>query len=94
MDTIKVFAYDSPEYDKLYRMSVILTMVSKKNTLYLADNTYFDYGQNWKWTTLIAHRHDGGSYQISPLFQEMIIRSDDLLTTAHDIVNHEYWKEL
>lgn len=32
----------------------LLTRFNKKELYYYVNETYFDYGQNWKWTTIIA----------------------------------------
>ena len=52
MNTIKVFEKGSKEYKKLELAAAMLELLSDNDTKYVVDETYFDFGQNWKWTTI------------------------------------------
>lgn len=45
----------------------MLEAVSEKGIRYEVKDCYLDYGQNWIWTTIIAHESDDRRYQaLSP----------------------------
>ena len=86
MDTIRIYRKDENAYKMLEKACMILTATSATNTTYMVEETYFDFGQDWKWTTIIAHRPDGTSYQaLCPRDHEKIIFSTDLLKTITEI---------
>ena len=92
MDTIKVYAQDTDERKALVTAATILTAISPKGIRYTVDETYFDYGQRWMWTTLIARRPDGVEYQaLCPRDHEKIILSEDILTTIAEIRSGKWW---
>ena len=79
---IDEFSRYSEEYEKLDRVSTFLTAMSPNKYYYYVGNTYFDFGQDWKWTTILAKTPRGDSYQaLSPRQQEDILlaRSDEEL---------------
>lgn len=59
---ITKYAKGSKEYKALEAAAALLTATANR-TVYKVDETYFDYGQGWKWTTVIAYRDDGGTWQ-------------------------------
>ena len=76
--SIKIFPRDSEEYEKLDRVATFLTAMSPNKYYYYVGKTYFDYGQDWKWTTILAQKNDNGSYgdsyqALNPREQEEII---------------------
>ena len=74
MSFIKRYASDTPEYDKLRRAAHILTGLSPNGYKYTVGETYFDFGQDWKWTTILCDGGSFGGYQaLSPANQEEII---------------------
>ena len=74
---IKVFGADAPERDKLNRLAYILTGISPRGYHYRVGETYFDFGQDWKWTTILCDGGSFGGYQaLNPAEQEKIILSD------------------
>ena len=96
MNTITTFEKGSYPYEMLEKACAILTATSKNGTIYMVEDTYFDYGQNWMWTTIIAHNPNSmfGSYQaINPRNQEEIIESDDLLATIAEIKKDKYFND-
>lgn len=74
---ISVFSRDSEEYEKLEKVADYLTNYSPNNIYYRVEKTYFDFGQDWMWTTIIAYDKKGNSWQaIYPKVQEDILLSD------------------
>ena len=52
--TVKI---GSDEERKLTAVAKMLKAVSPNNYDYEVENVYFDYGQNWMWTTIICHNY-------------------------------------
>ena len=94
MNTIKTYAPHSDEYKRLTTAATVLTAVSPKGITYTVEDTYFDYGQDWSWTTLIAHRSDGEHYQaLCPRDHEQILTTDDMLMTLSVIRSDKWWSD-
>lgn len=79
---IKVFEPGSPEYVRLEAAADIMSAMSPNGWRYYVDVTWFDFGQGWKWTTILCDgAHD--SYQaLYPADQERILEADDLEAAA------------
>ena len=89
---IRTFTHDTPEYKRLERAAKILTAASPRKFTYKVEETYFDFGQNWLWTTIICYRPDGESYQaLYPADQEAILTSDNLIAALAQISQGKYW---
>lgn len=56
MSCIRVFEKDSPEYKNLEKLGAKLHEMSAHGTEYKVENVYFDLGQDWVWTTLVAYK--------------------------------------
>ena len=70
--TIAIFKPGSDEFEKLSVAAELLTLFS--NNDYLVDETYFDYGQGWKWTTILKKDPEWGRVQVlTPRDQENIL---------------------
>ena len=96
MDAIMVFNKGSYAYEMLEKAAMIMTASSKSGTVYKVEETYFDYGQKWMWTTIIAHNPNsqwGGYQALNPRQQAEIIESDDLLRTVSEIKQDKYWSD-
>ena len=90
---IKVFGADAPERDKLNRVAHILTGLSPRGYHYRVGETYFDFGQDWKWTTILCDGGSFGGYQaLNPREQEDIILADvaELPRIAQEILSDKY----
>lgn len=91
---IDEFSRYSDEYEKLDRVSTFLTAMSPNKYYYYVGNTYFDFGQDWKWTTILAKTPRGDSYQaLNPRQQEDILlaKSDEELEKiAKQILKNSY----
>ncbi len=49
--------YESEETKRLIVAAQLMTTYSKDGTLYSVGETYFDFGQGWKWTTILAENN-------------------------------------
>lgn len=54
-----VILYGTKEYKKLEAVAKMLEALSPNNVEYEVDDTYFDFGQGWKWTTILAYDSKG-----------------------------------
>lgn len=71
------FPAGSDEYKRLSAAAAMLTVKSPKKSRYYVGETYFDYGQDWKWTTVLCDGSEWGSYQaLNPREQEEILLCD------------------
>ena len=88
---IKVFSPSSDEYQKLVLAAQILSNFTGKS--YFVKETYFDYGQDWKWTTILRHDSDGNVQVLSPRDQENILtafNATDLGKACDRVLNKTY----
>ena len=93
MDYIKVFPLGSLERKKLETAAQMLTTFSTSSIEYGVDDVYFDYGQKWEWTTIIAYDPTQAgvlhSWQaLSPKEQEAIVTASGPLELAHAVNNY------
>lgn len=92
MDTIRTYAPDSEAVLKLKLACYELMNRNEHGTKFSVQDTYFDFGQRWMWTTIIAKRKNGDTWQIlSPRQHEDILNSDDISQTVDDIMNDKFW---
>lgn len=79
-EAIKHFDYGTEERKKLDLMASMLTFLSPNRRQYYVGDTYFDYGQNWIWTTILADSCPAqGSYQaLYPKQQEDVLLADSV----------------
>ena len=61
---IQTYGKTDTAYKSLEIAAAMLSLESETGVRYAVENTYFDYGQNWKWTTIVAHGKDGGRWQV------------------------------
>lgn len=93
-EIIRTYAPDTDEYKRLTTAATILTAVSPKGITYTVEDTYFDYGQRWMWTTIIAKRPDSVEYQaLCPRDYENILLTDDMLTTLSAVRADKWWSD-
>lgn len=90
--TLRVIEEHETEYAKLKLVADMLTIYSPNKAKYIVGVTYFDFGQDWKWTTII--RKNFHECQIlSPREWELIVASetiDDLFNVVYEITNDKY----
>lgn len=83
----------SREYKNLEAVAKMLEAVSPNEAIYEVSDCYFDYGQNWMWTTIL--RFGFRECQIlSPRQWEEILLADgiaELAEVAENIRNDKYF---
>lgn len=73
--TINIFNPGSIEYSKLEAAANLLSVFTGKK--YYVDVTYFDHGQDWRWTTILKVDSSFGAIQVlTPKDQENILTAD------------------
>ena len=90
MSAIKVFEHGTVEYARLAAVAAALTELSPKGYNYYVGVTYFDHGQDWKWTTVLC---DGGwcGYQaLNPREQEDVLSGVDVIEVANMVLSDKY----
>lgn len=77
MSAIKIFDINSEEYARLNYAVALLNAIGN-GIWYEVKTIYFDAGQGWLWTTIIAHSSNRGfSWQaLTPKQQEVIVYTD------------------
>lgn len=82
------------EYGALETAAKILTALSSNGAYYTVEECYFDYGQDWKWTTVIGHKRDGTSWQaICPRDHDLITdigTLEAIVKAVENTINDEY----
>lgn len=81
------------EYKSLETASKMLELKSPNGTRYEVEDCYFDLGQGWMWTTIVATKADGSSWQVLNPNQHNMITSCDLNTiveAVQDVINDKY----
>ena len=85
------------EYKNLVAVAKMLEAISEKGARYEVRETYFDYGQNWKWTTILRIGGKWGDTQIlSPRQQKMVLLANttaQLAEAVEDIRSDKYFNE-
>lgn len=98
MEIIRQYAPNSDEVVKLTLAAEELTKHSRKGITYKVEDTWFDYGQRWMWTTIIAHDPNQSawceSYQaLCPRDYERILYSLDIPATVDEIRADKWWRD-
>lgn len=93
---IKVYDKDTSEYKKLSIACDELNRIANEKYngvfYFTIEETYFDYGQDWKWTTIIAHNTQEtgimASWQaLTPRDQEDIITDNYMQEVIDKVIN-------
>ena len=89
---LRVFKPESEEYTRLQNFADELNNDERFQANYTVEDLYFDYGQNWMWTTIIAHRQNerGGGWQaLTPKNQERVVLWNELDEVKQELLNNE-----
>lgn len=91
------YAPDTREYQLLQIVANMLTERATRTT-FCVDDTYWDVGAGIVWTTIIANRDDGSSWQVLYPYRRKAIlaatEAADLLKVVDSIVNSPYAPEI
>lgn len=96
MTNPKVFERFTQERDRLERFATILTATSVRGFRYEVRDIYFDAGQDWMWTTIVAYDGCRTVCQcLSPREWEEVIYAEpkELLELAEEYYNGEYCQD-
>ena len=94
MNTIKIYKPEDIEYQRLVDFCEELNVKTKEENLpatFYVKNVYFDFGQNWMWTTICCNYlnpifEDDSSYQILNPKQHEIITMN-YVTDLEEVFN-------
>lgn len=71
-----VLKKDTEAFEKLEKAAELLAKKSPNKYKYSVGDTYLDFGSDYQWTTIIAYKQDGSSYQaLNPAQWEEIVNS-------------------
>lgn len=92
---IKRFPKGSDEYKRLEAAAAMLNVKSPTKSRYYVGETYFDFGQDWMWTTVLCDSNSkwGGGYQaLNPREQEEILMCDmaELDGITNDVLSDKF----
>lgn len=90
-ECIKVFGKDTAEYKLLEAAAAMLTEQSPNKYRYYVGETYFDFGQGWKWTTIICDNNSewGGYQALNPREQEEVLNGN-IAGAVESVFNSPY----
>lgn len=92
VELIRVYAPNSDEMVKLKLACYELGRLSKHGTTYTVEDIYFDLGQNWMYSAIVANSRSGQSWQaLCPRDYERVLLSNNMAETCSDIVSDKYW---
>lgn len=92
VELIRTYAPNSDEMVKLKLACYELEQLSRHGTRYTVEDIYFDLGQNWMYSAIVANSVSGSSWQaLCPRDYERVLLSTDIRKTCEDIVSDKYW---
>ena len=95
MSGIRVIKKGTDDCKKLELLAAILNYRSPNGYKYYVGQTYFDFGQNWMWTTVIClgNGEFGGYQALSPRDQEAALNANSVVEmdkVAADILGGKF----
>jgi len=83
---IRTLTKEDDEYRKLLIVCTLLNSYTQADCVFYVEDTYFDYGQDWKWTTILCcpqnstdFFHNYHKYQyLTPAVQQSIFLANTL----------------
>lgn len=89
----RIIEAGTKEYKRLEAVAKMLEALSANDAQYVVENVYFDFGQDWMWTT-ICRKGYKECQVLSPKEWELIILSQTtgaLANTCDEIRNDKYF---
>lgn len=81
----------SREYDLLEQLAEKLTEKSPSGKVtYTVGNCYFDFGQGWMWTTVLANRNGYSWQALNPREQQMLFVDGDIDGVVESVFGDKY----
>ena len=87
----RTFDQDSEEFKRLQEVAVALTKQSPNKHFYTVEDVYLDYGQDWKWTTIVDTSN--GVQILSPRDWFDIVNSTPTADVVNTLINGDYWQD-
>ena len=84
------------EYKNLVAVAGMLTALSATGYEYRVEDVYFDFGQNWMWTTITRDSKWGGVQVLSPRDWNGVIfatSTAELAEAVDEIRNDKYFSD-
>lgn len=91
--TERIINKNEPEYFKLQIVALALETASRHYAEYKVEDIYLDYGQNWKWTTIVRRGYRACQV-LSPRQWKEIMEAEtvtELKAIVEEIRNGEYF---
>ena len=92
----RVLGRDEKAYKNMVAVAKILTAVSINDYEYKVEDVYFDFGQNWMWTTITYDSKWGGVQILNPRQWEKIVMAftaEELFSVVEDIRSDKYFSD-
>lgn len=84
---IREFTKDSPEYHRLEQASAEINKAVEPEATTSVGETYFDYRQDWAWTTILAKSDRLGEWQaLNPRQQEAILSDNNMKDAIDEVI--------
>ena len=92
MNTIRAYEPGTNEHKRLEMAAAIMNIKSPRGYHYHVGDCYFDYGQDWMWTTILCDGSGGfGGYQaLCPRDHEAIIMGNNIEAAVDMVFNDKY----
>lgn len=87
----RTFDQDSEEFKRLQEVAVALTRQSPNKHFYIVEDVYLDYGQDWKWTTIVDTFN--GVQILSPRDWFDIVNSTPTADVVNTLINGDHWQD-
>lgn len=89
----RVFEWRTRQYKNLEAVAKMLEALSPNEAIYEVENVFFDFGQNWMWTTIVRYRHMECQVLTPKEWNEVISAEtvEDLANAVNDIRNGDWF---
>ena len=87
----RTFDQDSEEFKRLQDVAVALTRQSPNKHFYTVRDAYLDYGQDWKWTTIIDTAIE--VQILNPRDWLDIVNGTPTSDMVNTLINGDYWPD-
>lgn len=91
----KVIKRSDRAYENLLAVAAVLQATSKNEAKYVVRDVYFDFGQNWMWTTICREGYHDCQILSPRQWEEIILSTaaSDLFECVKDIQEDKYFND-
>lgn len=97
----RTLQFEEQEYKNMQAVASLLTATSKNGYIYQVENVYFDYGQDWLWTTIVAYDLTNNSFTsswqvLTPAEWKDVVLADgmvELMNTVQEIKAGQWFND-